>query len=69
MQRLQLGVVAFSAMMVSGCPSEFGKEGRIGKAVSKDTADLVISRCSDEEREEACGNGRQHTAACKKCSR
>ena len=56
-----------SFMALTGCPSEFGKEGRIAKAVHKDTVDMVIKRCSNERIEELCGNGKQDTPECQEC--
>jgi hypothetical protein len=61
-----MGVLAL--MMMTGCSSEFGKDGRIAKAVHQDSMDhLVITRCSDARRDEVCGNGKQHTKACLEC--
>jgi hypothetical protein len=60
-------VAVLSFMSMTGCPSEFGKEGRVAKAIHKDTADMVIRRCSNERIEEVCGNGKQHTPQCQEC--
>jgi hypothetical protein len=60
-------VGALSLMALTGCPSEFGREGRIAKAVHKDTMELVIERCSPEKIEEVCGNGKGDTPECRKC--
>jgi hypothetical protein len=54
-------------MALTGCPSEFGKDGRVAKAVHKDSMELVIKRCSTEKIEEVCGNGRESTPVCKAC--
>jgi hypothetical protein len=67
MRWLHAGVVILAALPVIGCPSEFGKDGRIGKAASKDTADLTIKRCSQAKIEEVCGNGKQDTPECRDC--
>jgi hypothetical protein len=58
---------ALSVMVLTGCPSEFGREGRIAKAVHKDSMDLVIKRCSAKRVEEVCGNGKEDTPECRKC--
>ncbi len=54
-------------MALTGCPSEFGREGRIAKAMHRDTMELVIKRCSAEKIEEVCGNGKENTPECQKC--
>ncbi len=56
-----------SVMALTGCPSEFGREGRIAKAVHQDTMDLVLKRCSAEKIEEVCGKGKENTPECQKC--
>ncbi|WP_407739948.1 hypothetical protein [Hyalangium sp.] len=67
MRWLRLGVVVLSGMATTGCPSEFGKDGRVAKAVHKDSDALVIRRCSKEKIEEVCGNGKEQTRACLDC--
>ncbi|MBN1203737.1 MAG: hypothetical protein JXB05_02290 [Myxococcaceae bacterium] len=67
MRWLRVGVVVLAVMATTGCPSEFGKDGRIAKAVHKDSTELVIKRCSKAKIEEVCGNGKQHTPGCKAC--
>ena len=64
---LRPGVAVLWGMAMMGCPSEFGKDGRISKAVHKDTANLVIKRCSKAKIEEVCGNGKQYTSECRNC--
>ena len=60
--RCQLPVVL---MLMTGCPSEFGKEGRIAKAVRKDTLELVREYdCDDETRKQYCDGGRHNTSEC-----
>lgn len=61
------GVAVLSVMAMTGCPSEFGKDGRVSKAVHKDTMDLAIKRCSKARIEEVCGKGKQHTPECRDC--
>jgi hypothetical protein len=61
-----MGVLAL--IMMTGCPSEFGKDGRIAKAVHQDSMDhLVITRCSEARRDEVCGNGKGKSRACLEC--
>jgi hypothetical protein len=53
MRWFQAGVVVLSVMAMTGCPSEFGKDGRIGKAVRKDARDqLGITGCSEARSKE-----------------
>jgi hypothetical protein len=68
MRWLQAGVIVLSALVMTGCPSEFGKEGRIAKAVRKDMQEtLIIRRCSPERRQEVCQNGQENSDACRQC--
>lgn len=67
MRWLHTAVVMLAVLPVLGCPSEFGKDGRIGKAAHKDTADMTIKRCSQAKIDEVCGNGKQNTPECKDC--
>ena len=56
-----------SFVVMTGCPSEFGREGRIAKAIHQDTVDMVIKSCSDERRAEVCGHGKEQSRACLEC--
>jgi hypothetical protein len=67
MSWLQTVMGALLIMAQTGCPSEFGKEGRIAKAVHKDAVERVTERCSDEQIEQVCGNGREDTPECQQC--
>jgi len=60
-----LGLLALQLAM--GCPSEFGREGRIDKAVHKDSMEIVRKNCSDEERKAVCGPGQERSEACLEC--
>jgi hypothetical protein len=61
-RRYRIGM--FALMMMAGCPSEFGKDGRVAKAVHQDTVNLVIKQCDDRTRRLYCDNGREHTQEC-----
>lgn len=50
--------------MATGCPSEFGKEGRVAKAVHQDTLELVRKHCDDATRKKYCSGGRENTPDC-----
>jgi hypothetical protein len=65
---LQKAVCVLAVVVMSGCPSEFGKEGRVSKAVRKDAQEqLGITRCSDKMREEACAPGKEKSPECLRC--
>lgn len=65
----QVGVIALSVMAMTGCPSEFGKDGRVAKAVHDDSKEnlLEIKNCTPKRRQEVCGNGRENSEACREC--
>jgi hypothetical protein len=69
MCRLEAGVLLIFSMVMTGCPSEFGKDGRLNKAAAKDMKEnlLIIKRCSDLERQRVCANGQQNSLACREC--
>ncbi len=67
MRCLQAGWVVLAAVVLSGCPTEFGKDGRIDKATAKDTAEMFLTRCSQARIEEVCGNGKSESEECKQC--
>jgi hypothetical protein len=57
-----MGMLLF--LTVTGCPFEFGKDGRVDKAAHRDSMEIVRKQCSKEERARFCDGGRQHTAEC-----
>lgn len=69
MRWLQAGVLALSAMAMTGCPAEFGKGGRIDKAVERDSQEkmLMLKSCSQQRRQEVCGPGQENSKACLEC--
>ena len=52
-------------MAMTGCPSEFGKNGRVDQAAHRDTLEISRRRCSPEEERQYCGNGREHSQECR----
>lgn len=58
------GVGVLSLLMMTGCPSEFGMDGRIDKAAQKDAKELVHKQCTQKQRERVCGNGQEKTQKC-----
>ena len=51
-------------MAMTGCPTEFGKEGRVNKAVRQDALELVKKHCSKADYEEFCGGTKKGTQEC-----
>jgi hypothetical protein len=61
-------MVVLSVMVMTGCPSEFGKDGRIAKAVHQDSMEhLVITRCSEERKKEVCEGPQRDAKKCLDC--
>jgi hypothetical protein len=63
----QVGVIILAVMAIIGCPSEFGREGRIAKAVRQDALELVRRRCDAKELWEACKGPNKDPVQCQKC--
>ncbi len=62
------GLCALSLAVMTGCPEEFGKEGRINRAVHKDTMELLQKSCSEEDAQQYCANGQEQSEEClKRC--
>ncbi len=69
MRWLQAAVVLLTVMATTGCPSEFGIDGRIAKAVHKDAKEqiIIIRRCEDDERTRVCAPGKENSKECLEC--
>ncbi len=69
MRWFQVNAVVLAAVALAGCPSEFGKDGRIDKAVEKDVREKLegLPVCSEEYTEEVCYGLNQDEAECKRC--
>ncbi len=69
MRRFQVAMVVLSVTTMTGCPSEFGKDGRVNKAVQQDTQEqlLFIAGCSRARFEEVCGPGKWDSDECLRC--
>jgi len=59
-----VGTVLFALVMSTGCPSEFGRDGRINKAVRQDAQGLILDDCPEEIFQKFCGDGRENTPEC-----
>jgi hypothetical protein len=58
------GLCALSLLTLTGCPEEFGKEGRIQRAAHRDALELIQKHCTQAEYERYCEGGRERTAKC-----
>ncbi len=69
MRRRQATIMVLSTLALFGCPSDFGKGGRIDRAVHKDAQNQVIGikKCTVERRKEVCGPGQENSTACLEC--
>jgi hypothetical protein len=59
------GVLAMVSM--AGCPSEFGKDGRVAKAIHRDTLELVRRHCAEPELRDVCSGPNKDPEACREC--
>lgn len=51
-------------MVMTGCPSEFGKDGRISKAAHQDSLEISRHHCDKQEYAEFCGGAKKYTREC-----
>lgn len=58
------GLWALSLVTLTGCPEEFGKNGRINKAVHKDVMAMLRENCSNEELAKFCPQGAELSDEC-----
>jgi hypothetical protein len=64
-----MAVVVVFTMTATGCPSEFGKDGRVDKAVEQDTQEqlLFLTGCSQTRYKEVCAPGKWDSDECVRC--
>ena len=68
MRWYQVKAVVLATVVLAGCPSEFGKDSRIGKAVHKDAQEQSGSDiCSEAKRNEVCYGPKKDDAECERC--
>jgi hypothetical protein len=69
MRRLHARILVLSTLVLTGCPSEFGKNGRVRKAVHKDSQEhlLYITGCSEARKREVCEGPLKDPVECEKC--
>ncbi|XXF78912.1 hypothetical protein P2318_03895 [Myxococcaceae bacterium GXIMD 01537] len=58
------GLSALSLVALTSCPEEFGKEGRVHRAVHEDVMEFLEKSCSVEEAEKHCSRGRERSEEC-----
>ncbi len=63
----QLAVAVLSVLAMIGCPTEFGKEGRVSKAVGKDSLELVREVCPEKKYWEVCYGPNKDPDECREC--
>ncbi len=54
----------FALVMSTGCPSEFGRDGRVNKAVRQDAKELIPEDCPEPVFLRFCSDGRESTPEC-----
>lgn len=62
-----LAVGMLSALALTGCPSEFGKDGRVSKAAHKDAMGITRRICSEQELWEVCKGPNKDPDKCHEC--
>lgn len=64
-----MAVVVLFIMATTGCPSEFGKDGRVNNAVQHDTQEqlLFLAGCDKQTFKVVCAPGKWHSDECVKC--
>jgi hypothetical protein len=59
-----VGTGLFTLVMSTGCPSEFGRDGRVNKAVGKDVKEFIPEDCPVPIFQKYCSDGRDNTPEC-----
>lgn len=57
-------IFVLALVTLTGCPKEFGKEGRIERAAHKDVMERLRANCSMEDYNQFCSGDREHTQEC-----
>lgn len=65
MRRQTAVLCAPSRVALTGCPEEYGIEGRVNKAVHKDVKESIPKRCTDQQYKKLCADGREQTKKCR----
>ncbi len=68
MRWLPAAVAVLSVLAMTGCPSEFGKGGRIDKAVERDVrSQLGVVGCTEQRKHEVCDGPNRDYDKCQAC--
>lgn len=62
-----LCVGAAFLLSLTGCPEEFGKHGRINKAVHKDLMERLRQKCTTEQLNQFCKEGMLEEDSLEQC--
>ena len=65
MRRPTAVLCALSLVALTGCPEEFGIEGRVNKAVRKDVKASIPKKCTDQQYRDFCDDGRELSKECR----
>ncbi len=59
------GLCLVSLVGLTGCPETFGRDGAIDQAAHEDALERIHQECSDVERRQYCGGGRENSVECR----
>jgi len=57
-------IFALALVTLTGCPEEFGKEGRIQRAAHRDVMESLRKNCSEDEIQKYCPQGQEQSEDC-----
>jgi hypothetical protein len=60
------GLWVLSLGVLTACPEEFGKGGRIDQAAHQDAVELMQRRCSQDDFRRYCAEGKKQSEDCVK---
>lgn len=66
MRWLNAGGVVVLLAVVTGCIEEYGREGRIAKAIHKDALERIQKKCSAADLKKYCAPGKEKSPECLK---
>jgi hypothetical protein len=56
-----------SLVAMTGCPEEFGIDGRVDQAVSKDMKERLMKQCTESDLRKHCGPDKSEEECRKQC--
>lgn len=59
------GLCVLSLVVLTACPEEFGKGGRIDQAAHQDAVELLQQRCAKPDYEKYCGGDLAKSEGCR----